>query len=479
MLFHTIEFALLFLACLPFAYLPFPRVRMGVLLAASYLFYMWFSIPLTSLMLFSSFLDYCTGRWIYRSTSRNRRRALLSISLVGNLGLLFFFKYTNWFSSTVNSLAMLATGRPALPYLDIILPLGISFYTFQTLSYAIDIYRGTLKPAKSWTSFALFVSFFPQLVAGPIVRAADLLPQLEAGPRFGPRQIQRGIACFVYGLVKKVVIADNLARFVAQGLGGDASAGVFVILCSVYAFAFQIYGDFSGYTDMARGLGYLLGYDVGQNFNFPYFATGVRDFWRRWHISLSTWLRDYLYVSLGGNRKGPRRRDINVMTTMLLGGLWHGANWTFVVWGGIHGLWITAENYLSGRRRGAPGSSSAASIPGSIEGALRGSLTRWAQRIFTFHMVCLAWVFFRAESLTQAMQVLRRLGTWGDPAKAPWIVFAYVTPFVAVEWIARDERVRAHLVQSPLLLWAGVWLGIGLTLALGQFGGQDFVYFQF
>jgi D-alanyl-lipoteichoic acid acyltransferase DltB (MBOAT superfamily) len=466
LLFHTLEFAILFVAVLPFALAANSRLRRGGLLAASYLFYGWFSIPLSGLMLFSSVVDFVAGRHLHTATDPRARRGWLCLSLVANLGLLFVFKYTNWFLGTLTGLGSLFGFAP-LPHLDIVLPLGISFYTFQTLSYTLDIHRGRLEPTTSFLDFALFVSFFPQLVAGPIVRAADLLPQLRRGPRFVAGQIPWAAGIFVFGMVKKVVFADNFAAIANAAYADPAHTSTWHLVLGTYAFAFQIYCDFSGYTDMARGVAAALGYDVGRNFHFPYFALGVRDFWKRWHISLSTWLRDYLYISLGGNRISPRRTQINVMLTMLLGGLWHGANWTFVVWGAIHGIWISVEHLSDGRlARLRP---RFASLP-----------VRTLAWVGTFHLVCLTWVFFRAQSITDAFDILGSLvHPRGDGLTLDASFFVWLAPLLGVEGLMARTRFTRWLLGHPYFYWLAMLSGLLLLLLLGDFRGHDFVYFQF
>ncbi len=466
MLFHTLEFAILFALVLPLAIFGGHLIRRVALLLASYAFYAWFSVPLLSLMLFSTVLDFFVGRAMHESPDGPRRRALLGLSLLGNLGLLFYFKYTNWFLGSLNSVSHMVTGEAAFPLYDIILPLGISFYTFQTLSYTIDIYRRQLKPTDSILTFGLYVAFFPQLVAGPIVRASYLLPQLTAGPRYAPGQVRWGIGIFLYGLIKKVVVADNIARVANVVFAAPEEYWGVGVLLGTYAFAFQIYCDFSGYTDMARGIGAVLGYDIGLNFNFPYFAVGVRDFWSRWHISLSTWLRDYLYITLGGNRVPRLRAMANIMATMLLGGLWHGANWTFVVWGFIHGVWINLEHALE--RRGF-----------TMSGRTTGFWPRLLGTFLTFHLVCITWIFFRADTVQDSFSILLGLFRGGWSTDLDLTAFRYVPGLLLIDGLMWRTRITAWLLARPVWYWVLVWLGVFITLAFGDFRGNDFVYFQF
>ena len=339
--------SLVFLGFLSVVLMVYPRLHWRrqnlFLLAASYYFYGTWDWRFTSLLMISTVVDYFVGQRIHMATEIRRRKLLLTISVMVNLGILGFFKYFNFF---VDSLGVLLDGAgfdPHLPVLRIILPVGISFYTFQTMSYTIDIYRKRMEPTRNFIDFALFVSFFPQLVAGPIERARVLLPQIAA-----PRQVTRpmitsGLNLMLMGYLKKVAIADTLAPLVDQIFSQPAGLDTGTLLTGVYAFAFQVYGDFSGYSDIARGVSRLLGFELLENFNAPYLSRSITEFWRRWHISLSTWLRDYLYIGLGGNRKGEFRTYINLFLTMLLAGLWHGAAWTFVVFGALHGVYLTVE----------------------------------------------------------------------------------------------------------------------------------------
>lgn len=461
MLFHSIEFILLFAVVWIPAVFGNSHIRRISLLIASYVFYMWFSVPLVALLVFSSVLDFSVGRWMSQTDDPARRRMFLLMSLVGNLGMLFVFKYFNFFTGTLNSLSQLFGQRQPIPHYDIILPMGISFYTFQTLSYTIDIYRKQLKPTDSLLTFALYVSFFPQLVAGPIVRARNLIPQLVSGVRFVPNQLRYGLGLFVFGLVKKTVIADNLAVYVDQVFANPQAYSGVEVLFAVYAFTFQIYCDFSGYTDMARGVAFLLGYDIGLNFNFPYFAANIREFWRRWHISLSTWLRDYLYIPLGGNR-GTRGNHLrNIMITMLLGGLWHGANWTFVIWGGIHGIWIVIEHL---RRRDVPKPT---------------GLTYVIRTVLTFHGVCVTWIFFRAQSLHEAFEMIGRLFASYDLTQLPVSIAVYIALMLIVDVIYAKTSFTKFVLRYPLLYWMFIFSGIFAYMIFGNIAGGDFVYFQF
>ena len=356
------------------------RYRDVFLLAASYFFYMSWNWRYAGLIILSTIIDYGVGRGLTRAQSSSSRRLLLSISVITNLGLLAIFKYYNFFLD-VSQQTLTAIGvNVTWTGLNVLLPVGISFYTFQTMSYTIDLYRGQIDHERDFVKFALFVSFFPQLVAGPIVRAKEFLPQLHQQPRIDRREFNGGLVLLFKGLFKKIVIADLLSALAVDRVFEDPSKfsswDLYVALCG---YAFQIYNDFSGYSDIAIGTARMLGFKLPENFNRPYLAEGIREFWSRWHISLSTWLRDYLYIPLGGNRGSEKRTYMNLFATMLLGGLWHGAAINFVLWGLYHGLLLAAAHALSGRRL----------VPGV-----------WPRRILCFHFVLFGWLLFRVGNMT-------------------------------------------------------------------------------
>jgi len=388
MIFSSYEFLFIFLPCVMAGYYLLPRGgRTLFLTLASYLFYGWWDYRFCGLMLFSTMIDYVAGLGIGRAQTKLGRRRWMVCSVISNLSLLGFFKYYDMFAGTINYgisaffSASSMSNSATLPLLNLVLPVGISFYTFQSMSYAIDLYRGQAKQARSFLDFACYVSVFPQLVAGPIVRYHELAEQL-VDREHSVAKVSRGAALFIVGLAKKVLIADAVAPLTVLAFDGSVPGFVSAWI-GVLAYTMQIYFDFSGYSDMAVGLGLMLGFRFPINFNSPYQAITITDFWRRWHISLSTWLRDYLYIPLGGSRIGPRRTYINLALVMLLGGLWHGANWTFVVWGAIHGVLLAYERY-----KGSP-------VPRHI----------WRGRLCTFLLVCLAWVPFRAATMGQAMEI--------------------------------------------------------------------------
>jgi alginate O-acetyltransferase complex protein AlgI len=427
-------------------------------------FYGWLDWRWVLLLGGSSVVNTVAARVISSSPSpRTRKRALIA-AVAFDLGLLCVFKYLGFFVSEVDdALDSIGLGSP-LPLLQIVLPIGISFFTFQAISYVVDVYRGETKAA-SLGDVAILQAFFPHLVAGPIVRANELLPQLRV-PR-DPRAVLAGPALFliVVGLIKKTVVADELARNVVDPVFNDPSAHSGAeTMFAIYGFAVQIYCDFSGYTDLAIGLALLLGYQLPQNFNRPYLALSLQDFWRRWHMTLSRWLRDYLYIPLGGNRGGRRRTYRNLMLTMLLGGLWHGAAWTFLIWGGIHGGALSAERWARERFRGF-------------------HLPAWVAWLITFHVVCLAWVFFRSPDLTTAFEMLGQVFA-GGPSPLVTLPMAFlIVATIALQAVPGDfrERAEAWLVTRPV---AAQGLAIGAVLviadaAVGQEGVAPFIYFQF
>ncbi len=463
MTFNSLEFAGFFVLAFAVHWALRGRARTAFLLVASYVFYAAWDWRFVSLLAISSMIDFVVGRRIHEATNDTARDRWLAGSIVANLAILGFFKYWGFFvDSAADATAALGLDW-AGPALDIVLPVGISFYTFQSMSYALDIHRRQLEPCPSLLDHATFVSFFPQLVAGPIERASRLLPQIQAERHFpGPDAVASGLALVAAGLFRKVVIADTMAPIVADGFGPGASGGA--ALLGTYAFALQIYGDFAGYTAIARGCARLLGVELMVNFDAPYGSRDPAEFWHRWHISLSTWLRDYLYIPLGGNRRGERRTERNLLIVMLLGGLWHGAAWTFVVWGAIHGLLLVAHRRRSSRPDARPWPAPLAVLA-------------------MFHATCFAWVFFRAEGIDQAVDVLQAIAsgplTGLDAGAVAIVAGAAVTTYL-LDRVVRTHGDEAGLVRSAPAL-QGAALGAA-TVGLVVFSGGapvPFVYFQF
>jgi alginate O-acetyltransferase complex protein AlgI len=434
------------------------RARNLLIVAGSYLFYGWWDYRFLGLLIFSSLWDYAVGLGITRHTDPRKRKIWLACSIVINLTILGFFKYFDFF---VLSFAAL-TRELGLPYsahtLGIILPVGISFYTFQAMSYTIDVYRREIPATRNLLNFLAYVSFFPQLVAGPIQRPGHLLPQFERTLTVTRPMIEEGVWLMIWGMFKKVFIADNLDPLVSM-VYGSTSYSAAAVLLGTLAFAFQIYCDFSGYSDIARGAARILGFDIIWNFNLPYIATSVREFWRRWHISLSTWLRDYLYISLGGNRGSSARTYCNLFITMVLGGLWHGAAWNYVLWGMWH-----AGGLMINRAFGRP-------LPRALA---------WAM---TMAFVLYGWLLFRAKSLDQIIDMTRALGHFSAPA---WLngylinLSVFVLPLVAMEvWQAKSRNLMVPLALRP---WARAILQGFLLLGIILYWERNktpFIYFQF
>jgi D-alanyl-lipoteichoic acid acyltransferase DltB (MBOAT superfamily) len=389
--------SLVFLGFMAIVLLVYPRLRHRwqnvFLLIASYVFYGYWDWRFTFLLFTSTVVDFWIGLKLQESNIQKRRKFLLLISIAVNLGILGFFKYFNFFIESSSSVLSSIGFQPHMPVLQVILPIGISFYTFKTMTYTIDIYRRQIVPEKGLVNYALFTSFFPQILAGPIERASNLLPRIAAPRKITREMVLTGLNLILLGYFKKVAIADTLAPIVGKIFDAPEGMSSGQLWTGVYAYTFQIYGDFSGYTDIARGIACLLGFKSMENFNAPYLSRSITEFWQRWHISLSTWFRDYLYIPLGGNRRGNARTYTNLIITMFLCGLWHGAAWTFILWGLIHGL------YLAGHRIIIKGNKPDFSWPQNFPG--------WTANIvkifLTFHIVALAWILFRAPSLESAL----------------------------------------------------------------------------
>ncbi len=442
--------------------------RVWLILVASLVFYAGWNYRFIPLLVLSSLVDYGVALGLERAQGRERlRKGLLAVSVTTNLGILAAFKYSSFLLESVGELALTLGYPVALPTLEVVLPVGISFYTFQSMSYTIDVYRGVTHARHSLLNFTAALAFFPQLVAGPILRARQILPQFESLPVPTWNGVKHGLVLITAGLCKKTV-ADLLAAPVAIAFDGSQPVSGLESWVGVLAFAGQIYGDFSGYSDIAIGIGLVLGFQIPINFRLPYLATSPTEFWGRWHISLSTWLRDYLYIPLGGNRS---RRYRNVMITMLLGGLWHGASWTFVAWGAFHGVIISATRYLE-------------QLPAFAAWA---QLETWWARVIkwgaTFYLVLLGWVLFRAQTIDGAWRLLVDLhAPQGLPAAAPDAPLIAVVTVLAVVWMHAVDWVVIHwsqgLERRAWLLWPALLLGQIFTILIGD-PGHAFIYFQF
>ena len=441
------------------------------LMIFSYLFYAAWNPPFVILLWVSTVVDWWAAQWMVRSKRQATRKAWMIISVVVNLGMLAYFKYGEFLLQNFVTFAatMGITYRP--PEWDIVLPVGISFYTFATLSYTLDVYLKRAKPAKHFLDYALFVTFFPHLVAGPIMRPTELVPQFTHERRATAHQLHFGLALIILGLFQKVVLADGFLGPVVEKVY-DAREGAPMMLdawVATLAFSGQIFCDFAGYSTTAIGVALCLGFAMPDNFRFPYAAVGFSDFWRRWHISLSSWLRDYLYIPLGGNRHGPARTYGALMGTMLLGGLWHGAAWTFVVWGGLHGLYLAAERWLKQRLTSwSPG-------PAAI----------FALGILTYILVNITWVFFRAKDFTVASNMLTSMaGLAAKPipmiALLPMIyAMVIVGGIVATHWAMRDKTLEIAVERTPAWAVAALLGVMSIAIVAEQGKGSAFIYFQF
>jgi alginate O-acetyltransferase complex protein AlgI len=473
MLFNSYDFALFFGALFPTYWLlqKWPRLQNLVLLGAGYYFYACWNPKFLLLLILSTVVDYGCGILVDRVTQMRMRRVVVALSMAINLGVLGYFKYFNFFAESLQA----ALGRAGLSVplwqLEVVLPIGISFYTFQSMSYVIDVYRREIKPTRNLFQFALFVSFFPHLVAGPIMRATTLLPQVAARRRFSLERFYEGTYLIFWGMVEKVVVADNLAVVVNDLFGRWNTLDGGLALLAIYAFAFQILGDFSGYTNMARGVAKCLGFELPLNFNLPYFATSPSEFWNRWHISLSRWLRDYLYIPLGGNRCGTPRTYRNLLLTMILGGLWHGAQWTFVIWGLYHGLLLVLHRLARPWLERIKPSD-------SIDRACWTGL----RIVVTFHLVCFGWLIFRAGSLEQAVGMLAAIVRRPSIPAAAYLVPVVLT--ILPLWLVQLFQYAANdldaIGRTPWYIRGVFYTACFYAIVLvGQFGGQQFIYFQF
>ncbi|MBI9079550.1 MAG: MBOAT family protein [Pseudodesulfovibrio sp.] len=465
MIFYSLEFLIFFMAILAsFYFLRNNSSRKAVLLAASYYFYAYWDWRFLSLILISTGVDFVVGKRMAITSDVRQRKMLMLVSLIVNLGLLGFFKYFNFFIDSLRPIIE-GLGMNAVT-LNILLPVGISFYTFQTLSYSIDIYRKKLEPQESLLDFALFVAFFPQLVAGPIVRAAHFLPQLLKYKPLTSANLYMGFQIFIYGMFKKVFIADRLAMFSDHVFANAGAYDCVTTWMAAAAFHTQVYFDFSGYSDMAIGIACILGYDLGTNFNFPFFSKGINEFWQRWHISLSTWVRDYIYFPLGGSKKGRIRGYVNSFLAMVLCGLWHGATWNCVLWGGCHGIGTVANSIWT--HSGCGGGNS--------------RFAKVASWIVTTVFIVAVTVILRAQDMDQALLMFRQMfmPEAGQTWLSPFVIFIWLA-MVPIHWLEYTGRWEGLFTPvatrwfSPAIIFSLLWL----VVIFYPTGFQPFFYFQF
>jgi alginate O-acetyltransferase complex protein AlgI len=488
MVFNSITFLIFAAIVLIVYYRLGHRGQNILLLAASYIFYGWWDWRFLGLLLFSTLFDYWCALWLENQPDLTKRRIFLSFSMIVNLGILCIFKYFNFFAGSLEHVLHFFGMKAGFPVLHVILPVGISFYTFLSMSYTIDVFRGEMKASHNPLDYMLYVAFFPHLVAGPIVRASFLLPQCQHARRIKPNEVVNGIWQILMGYIKKVVIADRLADIVTWGFSqqsppfADANAWVFI-----YAFAFQIYGDFAGYSDIARGLSKLMGFELVTNFRAPYLVTNPSAFWQNWHISLSTWLRDYLYIPLGGNRRGPWRTYANLMTTMVLGGLWHGAGAAFLLWGLYHGLLLSIhrawQTFTVKRSAGRPKAVKAKHGEVRLGAALKYCLLA----LLFFHLTCIGWLLFRAGSVSPRLDqvqivvsYLRAMFHWPLAGRVTVLIW----PVMVLGGLAMFFQWQ-HEKMDRFSTWKIHWqatattLALSAIIALGVFKGSQFIYFQF
>ncbi|WP_299820568.1 MBOAT family O-acyltransferase [uncultured Pontibacter sp.] len=491
MLFNSTEFFIFFPVVVTLYFLTSPNRRWLILLLASYYFYASWKPAYTLIIIVSTLIDYFCSRAMgrYEDDEKQKRKPFLYISLLSNLGILLLFKYYNFFNDSAAGVANALDMAYAMPAFELLLPMGISFYTFQTMSYSIDVYHGRIKPEKHLGIFALFVTFFPQLVAGPIERAGNLLGQLKIEHKFEYGRVVAGLRRMAWGFFKKIVIADNLALMVNQVYNNPTDFdGISFAIATVF-FAFQIYCDFSGYSDIAIGAAQVMGFRLMENFRSPYFSKSISEFWGRWHISLSTWFRDYLYIPLGGNRVVKWRWYYNLFITFLVSGLWHGANWTFVIWGGLHGFYLVFAIVTAKQRETLAQATGLARHP---------QLLKWLQVLTVFTLVCFSWVFFRANSLADALYIISNMTSGlGNIAQAFTVDVSHavfmdqglkvfgvsvlsIILMETVHLIQRNGSVSQLLMQRPAWVrWSVYYMAIIAVLLFGQFGNQEFIYFQF
>ena len=482
MLFNSIDFAIF----LPIVFILYwfvfnknLKFQNFLIVVSSYVFYGWWDWKFLSLILFSTLVDYLVGVALSHENNQTKRKVLLWISIVVNLGFLGFFKYYNFFLDNFIS-AFSFFGTEIKPNsLNIILPVGISFYTFQTLSYSIDVYKRKLEPTKDFIAFSAFVSFFPQLVAGPIERATHLLPQFFKKRKFDYTKAVDGTRQILWGLFKKIVIADNCAEYANSIFNNSADYSGSTLVLGALFFTIQIYCDFSGYSDIAIGTSRLFGFDLMRNFNFPYFSRDIAEFWRRWHISLSTWFRDYLYIPLGGSRGRKSMTVRNIFIIFIVSGFWHGANWTFIVWGFLHALYIMPSIIYQTNRNHLDIVAKGRYIP---------SLKEFLSMAITFSLVVFAWIFFRATSVTHAFNYISEIFSNslftvpdfpGIEKAGPMIYF--ISLFFIIEWLGREQQYAIAYLGAK---WHGAlrWtMYYAISFAIYFFAGpnQQFIYFQF
>lgn len=476
MLFNSSDFAIFLPVVFCLYWFVFDKkltVQNLLMLASSILFYAWWDWRFVFLLVGASAVDYIAAIKIEETLDQKKKKLILMVSLASNLGILATFKYFNFFSSSLAELFTVFGFKADFVTLNVILPVGISFYTFQTMSYTIDVYRGILKPTKNLLSYFAFVSFFPQLAAGPIERAKDLLPQFYVKRKFDRSQAVDGLRQILWGLFKKIVIADTCSGYVNNIFENYDHLSASYLVLGAFYFAFQIYGDFSGYSDMAIGSARLFGFRLSQNFAFPYFSRDIAEFWRRWHISLSSWFRDYVYLPLGGSRVNDFRKVFNVLAIFLISGFWHGANWTFIIWGLLNGLYFIPLMFLTNHKKNTTVVAQDRAFP---------TVREFIGIITTFLLTLIAWIFFRADSAKIAFDYLRRIAdpslfTMPDRMKSS---IPLILIMIMVEWLNRRELHGLAIHRVPQIArWMIYLVVIGFIAYFSSEQDAAFIYFQF
>jgi len=479
MQFNSLQFFIFFPVVI-LCYFKLPhRYRWMLLLAASYYFYMCWEATYIFLILTSTLISFVTGLYMGQTSQKAKRKSCLILSLASNLGILFIFKYFNFFNDSIHNIFSAFNITYNSPTLNLLLPIGISFYTFQALSYTIDVYRFKKTPEKHIGIFALYISFFPQLVAGPIERSTNLLPQFYQKASFDYDRTKNGLILMSWGFFKKIVVADRLAILVNHIYNSPHDYQGLPLIIATYFFSFQIYCDFSGYSDIAIGAAQVMGIDIMNNFRQPYFSQSIREFWRRWHISLSTWFKDYFYISLGGNRVNRQRWLYNIFITFLISGLWHGANWTFVFWGSLHGFFLIFAILTSKYRK---------AVHNFFRLSDNSIIKKGISILITYHLIAFAWIFFRANSISDAFYIVLNLFSnfnfkilhWGLDMFEFKIALASIFLVLTVDFLQLHKNIIETLHnKNKFFRWGIYYLMVMSILLFGKFGEAQFIYFQF
>ena len=488
MIFNSLEFAIFFVIVTVLFFMVQHKYRWALLLSASCFFYMFFKPIYIFILFFTIVIDYFAGIYLEITQELHKKKMLLLASLIANIGILMIFKYYNFIAINFNDLFIISNVNHKLPLLQILLPIGLSFHTFQAMSYTIEVYRGNQKAEKHFGIYSLYVMFYPQLVAGPIERPQNVLHQFHEVKKFDYQNMKEGLIQITWGLIKKVVIADRLSLFVNEAYGDIHSYTGIPLIIVIIFFSFQIFCDFSGYSDIALGSAKCMGYHLMTNFNKPYMAISLAEFWKRWHISLSTWFRDYLYIPLGGNRVSSLMNYRNLLIVFLLSGLWHGANWTFIIWGLFHGVYLIIESIVKKVTNNRSWK--------------KGFLYKVVNRIYVFCLVSFAWIFFRAQNFSTAIYILKntfknvfsqippiirndnnirsKLLYLHQPSADFFIAIISIISLISIHYYMKDKRFYQIVnVKNKFIRWSIYYLMIFIFILFGVFNKSEFIYFQF